>query len=52
MILDGRAAPDIGLLARLGAAIDAASAPCKPLYLKAVDAKPQAPLPAISGPVP
>lgn len=52
MILDGRAAPDIGLLARLGAAVDAASAPCRPLYLKAVDAKPQAAPPVITGPPP
>ncbi|MGQ3361235.1 MAG: hypothetical protein ACT6XY_19645, partial [Phreatobacter sp.] len=43
-VLDGRAAPDIAVVARLGAASDPASAPCRPFYLKAVDAKPQAPV--------
>lgn len=38
-LLDGRSAPDIAVLARLGAAADPAHAPCRPLYLKAVDAK-------------
>lgn len=37
--LEGCAAPDITVLARLGATIDPALAPCRPLYLKAVDAK-------------
>jgi tRNA threonylcarbamoyl adenosine modification protein YeaZ len=37
--LDGRSAPDITVLARLGATADPALAPCRPLYLKAVDAK-------------
>jgi len=36
---DDRAAPDITVLARLGATLDPAHAPCRPLYLKAVDAK-------------
>ncbi len=44
-VLDGRAAPDIAVVARLGAAADPALSPCRPLYLKAVDAKPQAPRP-------
>ncbi|MBY0363086.1 MAG: tRNA (adenosine(37)-N6)-threonylcarbamoyltransferase complex dimerization subunit type 1 TsaB [Phreatobacter sp.] len=52
VILDRRAAPDIGLLARLGATVTAAAAPCRPLYLKAVDAKPQAAPPVINGPPP
>lgn len=47
-VLDGRAAPDIDVVARLGAASDPASAPCRPFYLKAVDAKPQTPAPAIA----
>lgn len=38
-LCDSRAAPDITVLARLGAAVDPALAPCRPLYLKAVDAK-------------
>lgn len=42
VILDERPAPDIALIARLGAAADPALFPCRPLYLKAVDAKPQA----------
>lgn len=42
VILDERPAPDIALIARLGAAADPAVFPCRPLYLKAVDAKPQA----------
>lgn len=33
--------PDIGWVARLGAATNPAAAPCRPLYLKAADAKPQ-----------
>jgi tRNA threonylcarbamoyl adenosine modification protein YeaZ len=41
VILDERPAPDIALIARLGAAADPALLPCRPLYLKAVDAKPQ-----------
>lgn len=50
-VLDGRAAPDITVVARLGAAADPAGAPCRPLYLKAVDAKPQsAKLPAAGRP--
>lgn len=43
-VLDGRAAPDIAVVARLGAAGDPAGAPCRPFYLKAVDARPQAPV--------
>lgn len=42
VILDERPSPDIALIARLGAAADPALFPCRPLYLKAVDAKPQA----------
>lgn len=41
VILDARPAPDIDVLARLGAAADPALFPCRPLYLKAVDARPQ-----------
>lgn len=33
-------APDIAFVARLGAAADPASAPPRPLYLKAPDVKP------------
>lgn len=33
--------PDIGWVARLGARAEPAAAPCRPLYLKAADAKPQ-----------
>jgi tRNA threonylcarbamoyl adenosine modification protein YeaZ len=41
-----RIAPDIAYVARLGLAADPGSAPARPLYLKAPDAKPQ-PAPAI-----
>lgn len=41
VVLDARTAPDIAVVARLGAAADPARFPCRPLYLKAVDAKPQ-----------
>lgn len=43
VVLDARPAPDIVVVARLGAATDPAQFPCRPLYLKAVDAKPQGP---------
>ena len=45
VILDEAAYPDIAVVARLGAAADPSTAPCRPLYLKAVDAKPQASAP-------
>ena len=41
VVLDARGAPDIAVVARLGAAADPAASPCRPLYLKAVDARPQ-----------
>lgn len=41
VVLDARIAPDIAVVARLGADVDPARFPCRPLYLKAVDAKPQ-----------
>lgn len=44
-VLDGTAFPDIAVVARLGAARSPGDAPCRPLYLKAVDAKPQASAP-------
>ncbi len=40
-VLDEAGFPDIAVVARLGAAADPATSPCRPLYLKAVDAKPQ-----------
>ncbi|MBY6242119.1 tRNA (adenosine(37)-N6)-threonylcarbamoyltransferase complex dimerization subunit type 1 TsaB [Methylosinus sp. Sm6] len=40
-IADARAAPDIALVARLGLAANPDTAPARPLYLKAPDAKPQ-----------
>jgi tRNA threonylcarbamoyladenosine biosynthesis protein TsaB len=40
-VLGERIAPDIAYVARLGIAADPASAPARPLYLKAPDAKPQ-----------
>src|SRR5437588_9006687 len=40
-VLGERIAPDIAYVARLGLAADPASAPPRPLYLKAPDAKPQ-----------
>jgi tRNA threonylcarbamoyladenosine biosynthesis protein TsaB len=39
--VEQRAAPDIGWIARLGAAADDAHGPPKPLYLRAPDARPQ-----------
>ncbi len=42
-VLDEAAWPDIAVVARLGATANPATSPCRPLYLKAVDAKPQAP---------
>ena len=39
--VDDRSAPDIGWVARLGAAAPATGAPVKPLYLRAPDAQPQ-----------
>jgi tRNA threonylcarbamoyladenosine biosynthesis protein TsaB len=41
VVLDEAAFPDIAVVARLGASADPATSPCRPLYLKAVDAKPQ-----------
>ena len=40
-VLGERIAPDIAYVARLGIAADPASAPARPLYLKAPEAKPQ-----------
>jgi hypothetical protein len=40
-VIGERIAPDIAYVARLGLAADPASAPARPLYLKAPDAKPQ-----------
>jgi tRNA threonylcarbamoyladenosine biosynthesis protein TsaB len=40
-IANGAAAPDIAFVARLGLAANPESAPARPLYLKAPDAKPQ-----------
>lgn len=40
-IASGAAAPDIAFVARLGLAANPESAPARPLYLKAPDAKPQ-----------
>jgi tRNA threonylcarbamoyladenosine biosynthesis protein TsaB len=40
-LVDRRAAPDIGWIARLGAAAADAEGPPKPLYLRAPDARPQ-----------
>ena len=40
-VVGERIAPDIAHVARLGLAADPASAPARPLYLKAPDAKPQ-----------
>jgi len=42
VVMDAAAWPPIAVLARLGAAADPARSPCRPLYLKAVDAKPSA----------
>lgn len=42
-LLDATGWPDIAVVARMGASADPAAFPCKPLYLKAVDAKPQVP---------
>ena len=40
-LLDPRTAPDIGWVARLGAAVPEGNSPPKPLYLRAPDAQPQ-----------
>jgi tRNA threonylcarbamoyladenosine biosynthesis protein TsaB len=40
--IDPQPAPDIGWVAWLGAAVDPQSAPARPYYLRAPDAKPQA----------
>jgi tRNA threonylcarbamoyl adenosine modification protein YeaZ len=45
-VIGERIAPDIAYVARLGLAADPASAPARPLYLKAPDARPQQ-MPAI-----
>lgn len=50
VLLDAAGWPDIAVVARMGAAADPAGFPCKPLYLKAVDAKPQAPSPLAKRP--
>lgn len=39
--IEGRAAPDIGWVARLGAVAEPQNAPAKPLYLRKPDARPQ-----------
>jgi len=41
LLVDARAAPDIVWIARLGARLDPATSPPKPLYLRAPDARPQ-----------
>jgi tRNA threonylcarbamoyladenosine biosynthesis protein TsaB len=41
VIVDAREAPDIGWVARIGAAVAEAQAPPKPQYLRAPDAQPQ-----------
>ena len=41
VIVDARGAPDIGWVARIGAAVSEAQAPPKPQYLRAPDAQPQ-----------
>ena len=41
MLVEHRAAPDIGWIARLGAAAAEGYGPPKPLYLRAPDARPQ-----------
>jgi tRNA threonylcarbamoyl adenosine modification protein YeaZ len=41
LVADQRSAPDIGWIARLGAAAAEATAPPKPFYLRAPDAQPQ-----------
>jgi tRNA threonylcarbamoyl adenosine modification protein YeaZ len=41
LLVEQRAAPDIGWIARLGAAAEEGHAPPKPLYLRAPDAQPQ-----------
>jgi tRNA threonylcarbamoyladenosine biosynthesis protein TsaB len=41
VVVDGRGAPDIDWVARLGAAASTAPGSPKPLYLRAPDAKPQ-----------
>jgi tRNA threonylcarbamoyladenosine biosynthesis protein TsaB len=40
-MFDPQTAPDIGWVARLGAIATESSAPPKPLYLRAPDARPQ-----------
>ena len=41
MLVEQRGAPDIGWIARLGAAAADGHGPPKPLYLRAPDAQPQ-----------
>lgn len=48
-VLDEIGWPDIAVVARLGAMADPATSPCRPLYLKAVDAKPQNPAGILTG---
>lgn len=49
VLVDGAAWPSPAVLARLGAAADPEISPCRPLYLKAVDAKPSAARPIGAG---
>ena len=50
-IVGDRITPDINYVARLGLLADPASAPPRPLYLKAPDAKPQTQTPSVVAPV-
>ncbi|WP_439572024.1 tRNA (adenosine(37)-N6)-threonylcarbamoyltransferase complex dimerization subunit type 1 TsaB [Phreatobacter sp.] len=52
VVVDAAPWLSIAVLARLGAAADPATSPCRPLYLKAVDAKPSAYRPIGAGPLP
>ena len=49
-IVGDRIVPDIAFVARLGLLADPASAPPRPLYLKAPDAKPPVPSPLVAVP--
>ena len=50
-IVGDRITPDINYVARLGLLADPSSAPPRPLYLKAPDARPQTRMPGILIPV-
>lgn len=52
VLVDGAPWPSPAVLARLGAAADPGTAPCRPLYLKAVDARPSVPPPPGGRPTP